>query len=346
MSPKRSPSPLRNNIWSSTYNANRRLRLETGAEAVTRYLLTRLAQMCPVALVVSFLVFSTTLLLPGDPTITMLGEQSSAAQRAALRAQMGFDLPIPVQYGRWLMRSLTGDFGNSLATQEPVSHMLETRTPVTVELAVLSVILGVAIGTPAGIVAAVWRNRWPDIVASLIAMIGLAVPFFWAGIMLINLFSIHLGWLPSSGYVPFFIDPVGNLKVLLLPVVTLGSSLAALVMRQTRSAMLEVMSADYIRTARAKGGREPRVIFHHALRNALLPVITVVGLQMGTLLGGAVVTETVFSLSGLGRMIVEGIFQRDFPAVQGAIMVIVFGILLVNLLTDVSYFLLDKRIQR
>jgi peptide/nickel transport system permease protein len=251
-----------------------------------------------------------------------------------------------VQYGRWLMRSLSGDFGSSLATQEPVAHMLETRTPVTVELAVLSVILGAAIGVPAGIVAAVRRNRWPDMLASFIAMLGLAVPFFWAGILLIMVFSIHLNWLPSSGYVPFFVDPIGNLKAMVLPTITLGSTLAALVMRQTRSAMLEVMSADYIRTARAKGGREPRVIFHHALRNALLPVITVVGLQVGTLLGGAVVTETVFSLSGLGRMIVEGIFQRDFPAVQGAILVIVFGILVVNMLTDVSYFVLDKRIRR
>ena len=302
--------------------------------------------MCPVALVVSFLVFSTTLLLPGDPAITMLGEQSSAAQRAVLRTQMGFDLPIPVQYGRWLMRSLSGDFGSSLATQEPVAHMLETRTPVTVELAMLSVVLGAAIGVPAGIVAAVRRNRWPDMLASFIAMLGLAVPFFWAGILLIMMFSIHLNWLPSSGYVPFLVDPIGNLKAMVLPTITLGSTLAALVMRQTRSAMLEVMSADYIRTARAKGGREPRVIFHHALRNALLPVITVVGLQVGTLLGGAVVTETVFSLSGLGRMIVEGIFQRDFPAVQGAILVIVFGILIVNMLTDVSYFVLDKRISR
>jgi peptide/nickel transport system permease protein len=313
---------------------------------VTRYLLSRLAQIVPVALVVSFLVFSTTLLLPGDPTITMLGEQSTAAQRAALRDQMGFNLPVPVQYGRWLIRTLSGNFGNSLSTQEPVSHMLVTRTPVTVELAILSVILGAVIGVPAGIIAAVKRNTWADMFASLIAMIGLAVPFFWAGILLIMVFSIHLGWLPSSGYVPFTVDPLGNLEMMILPTITLGGTLAALVMRQTRASMLEVLAADYIRTARAKGAREPRVILLHGLRNALLPVVTVVGLQIGTLLGGAVVAETVFSLSGLGRMIVEGIFQRDFPAVQGAILVIVFGILFVNVLTDVSYFVLDKRIQR
>jgi peptide/nickel transport system permease protein len=313
---------------------------------VTRYLLSRLVQIVPVALVVSFLVFSTTLLLPGDPTITMLGEQSTAAQRAALRDQMGFNLPVPVQYGRWLIRTLSGNFGNSLSTQEPVSHMLATRTPVTVELAILSVILGAVIGVPAGIIAAVKRNTWADMLASLIAMIGLAVPFFWAGILLIMVFSIHLGWLPSSGYVPFTVDPLDNLKMMVLPTITLGGTLAALVMRQTRASMLEVLAADYIRTARAKGAREPRVILLHGLRNALLPVITVVGLQVGTLLGGAVVAETVFSLSGLGRMIVEGIFQRDFPAVQGAILVIVFGILFVNVLTDLSYFVLDRRIQR
>jgi peptide/nickel transport system permease protein len=303
-------------------------------------------QIVPVALVVSFLVFSTTLLLPGDPTITMLGEQSTAAQRAALRNQMGFNLPVPVQYGRWLIRTLSGNFGNSLSTQEPVSHMLATRTPVTVELAILSVVLGAVIGVPAGIIAAVKRNTWVDMLASLIAMIGLAVPFFWAGILLIMVFSIHLGWLPSSGYVPLTVDPLGNLKMMVLPTITLGGTLAALVMRQTRASMLEVLAADYIRTARAKGAREPRVILLHGLRNALLPVVTVVGLQIGTLLGGAVVAETVFSLSGLGRMIVEGIFQRDFPAVQGAILVIVFGILFVNVLTDLSYFVLDKRIQR
>ncbi len=313
---------------------------------MTRYLLSRLMQIVPVALVVSFLVFSTTLLLPGDPTITMLGEQSTAAQRAALRNQMGFNLPVPVQYGRWLIRTLSGNFGNSLSTQEPVSHMLATRTPVTMELAIFSVILGAVIGVPAGIIAAVKRNTWADMLASLIAMIGLAVPFFWAGILLIMVFSIHLGWLPSSGYVPLTVDPLGNLKMMILPTITLGGTLAALVMRQTRASMLEVLAADYIRTARAKGAREPRVILLHGLRNALLPVVTVVGLQIGTLLGGAVVAETVFSLSGLGRMIVEGIFQRDFPAVQGAILVIVFGILFVNVLTDLSYFVLDKRIQR
>ncbi|TCR63160.1 ABC transporter permease [Bosea sp. BK604] len=311
-----------------------------------RYLISRFIQMLPVAVVVSFLVFSATLLLPGDPAVTILGEQSTQAQRLALRQQMGLDRSIPEQYLRWLGRMLSGDFGASLSTQEPVAQMIRNRTPVTVELSILSVIFGVLVGIPAGVVAAVKRNTWIDVAASLTAMTGLAIPYFWAGILLIMVFSVHLGWLPSSGYVPFFVDPVANLKAMLLPAITLGSGLAALIMRQTRTSMLEVLSADYIRTARAKGAREPRVVLHHGLRNALLPVITVIGLQIGTLLGGAVVTETVFSLSGLGRMIVEGIFQRDFPSIQGAILVIVFSILVVNLLTDLSYFVLDKRISR
>lgn len=308
-----------------------------------RYVALRLAQMLPVVLVVTFIIFSITLLLPGDPAVAMLGEQSTPAQRALLRQQMGFDLPIPVQYGRWLQHVLAGDFGRSLTTQEPVAEMILRRAPITVELALLSVLLGVAIGMPAGILAAVGRNSWLDMVASIVAMCGLAIPIFWAAILLIFVFSIHLNWLPSSGFVPFTTDPIGNLRSLLLPAIALGGSLAALIMRQTRAAMLEVLSLDFIRTARAKGAREPRVVLHHALRNALLPVVTVVGLQIGTLLGGTVITETVFSLSGLGRMMVDGIFQRDLPAVQGAILFVVLGILVINLLTDVTYRLIDRR---
>ncbi len=311
-----------------------------------RYILSRILQMIPVMLVVTFMVFSITLLLPGDPTIAMLGEQASAADRAALRQQMGLDLPLPVQYFRWISSLLQGHFGISLRSHEPVAAMLIQRAPLTIELAVLSMTLAALIGVPAGIAAALRRNSWVDVTASIVAMFGMAVPFFWAGIVMITVFSVTLGWLPSSGYVPFFADPLDNLRLMILPTVTLGSSLAALVMRQTRTSMLEVLAADYIRTARAKGAREPRVVLQHALRNALLSVVTVVGLQIGTLLGGAVITETVFSMSGLGRMLVDGIFTRDFPAVQGAILFLVVSVLVVNLLTDLSYFALDKRIAR
>lgn len=313
---------------------------------MTRYIISRLIQMCPVVLVVTFVIFSITLLLPGDPAVAMLGEQSTQAERQALREEMGLNLPVPVQYARWLGNVARGDFGRSLRSSEPVREMLLRRAPITVELSLLSVLLGIAIGIPTGIAAALRRNTWVDVTAGVIAMSSLAIPHFWAGILMIMFFSVYLAWLPSSGYVSFFVDPLNNLKLMLLPTLTLGGSLAALIMRQTRTSLLGVMATDYIRTARAKGARETRVVLRHGLRNALLPVVTVVGLQIGTLLGGAVITETIFSLPGLGRMLIEGIFTRDFPAVQGAILFLVLGILIVNLLTDLAYFVLDKRIAR
>jgi peptide/nickel transport system permease protein len=311
-----------------------------------RQLLSRLLQIVPVMLIVTFAVFSMTFLLPGDPTHAILGERSTEQQRAALREQLGLDRPIPTQYVRWLGKVVTGDFGRSLLTQEPVKDMLAQRVPVTLQLTLLSMLLAVLIGVPCGIVAAVRRNSWVDSMVSFFAMSSMAVPYFWAGILLIMLFSIHLHWLPTSGYVPLTQDPLQSLKYSVLPTLTVGGAMAGLIMRQTRASMLGVMTADYIRTARAKGSSELRVIVFHGLRNAMIPVITVTGLQLGTLIGGAVVTETVFSLPGLGRMMVDGIFGRDFPAVQGAILVVVVGILLLNVLMDLSYRMVDKRIGR
>ncbi len=308
-----------------------------------RLILSRLLQLLPVLFIVSFAVFSMTLLLPGDPTVTMLGESATAEQRETLRRELGLDLPVPVQYGRWVARIAAGDFGHSLRDQEPVIDMLKQRVPVTLQLTAVSLLIAVIIGVPCGVVAALRRNTWVDTTASFFAMFLMAVPYFWAGILLIVVFSIHLGLLPPSGYAPITESPVESLKLILLPAVAVGGSMAGLVMRQTRSSLLNVLSADYVRTARAKGARETRVIVLHALRNALIPVITVVGLQVSTLLGGAVVTESVFSLPGLGRMIVSGIFERNFPVVQAAILVIVTCVLLLNLLTDLSYQLLDKR---
>jgi peptide/nickel transport system permease protein len=307
-------------------------------------LLWRLLNMIPVIVIVSSAVFSMTLLLPGDPTITMLGESSTPAQRAILREQLGLDLPVPVQYVRWAGKMLTGDFGRSLRDQEPIKDMLKQRIPVTLQLTFMSMVFAMLIGLPCGILAAIRRNRWADTIASFIALFTMALPYFWSGILLIMLVSIHWGWLPPSGYVPFTENPLQSVKLMILPTLTVGGAMAGLVMRQTRTSMLGVLSTDYIRTARAKGAKETRVLVGHALRNAMIPIITVVGLQVGTLLGGAVVTETVFSLPGLGRMIVDGIFSRDFPAVQGAILAVVIGILLLNLLIDVSYRLLDRRI--
>lgn len=309
-----------------------------------RYLASRLLQMVPVVFMVSFAVFSMTLLLPGDPTITMLGETATAEQRATLRGQLGLDQSVPVQYARWVGRIARGDFGRSLRDQEPVADMLRQRIPVTLELTLVSLAIALLVGIPCGVLGALARNTWLDTAVSFTAMFIMAVPYFWAGILLIVAFSIHLAWLPPSGYVPFTQDPVESLRLMLLPAITVGGAMAGLVMRQTRTSLLSVLGEDYIRTARAKGAREGRVVMRHALRNGLIPVVTVVGLQVGTLLGGAVVTETVFSLPGLGRMIVSGIFERNFPVVQAAILVVVIGILLLNLVTDLSYRLLDKRI--
>jgi len=310
-----------------------------------RHAARRIVYLLPIAVMTSFLVFSMLLLLPGDPTFALLGETASLQERQALRTKMGFDQPIPIQYVRWMKSMVTGDFGRSLRTQEPVSEMLATSVPVTLELTLLAVLLAVVIGVPGGIIASLRRNSWVDLLVSFFAMGGMALPYFWAGILLIRLFALELDWLPPSGYAPIYQDPAMNLKLMILPALTVGVSLVALVMRQTRTSMLEVLSQDYIRTARAKGVSQARLLVRHALHNALIPVVTVIGLQMGALVSGAVVTETIFSLPGLGRMMVEGIFTRDLAPVQAAILVTVVGVILVNLLTDLSYASLDRRIK-
>lgn len=309
------------------------------------FLIRRVLQIVPVAIVMCAVVFTTSFMLPGDPTLTILGENAPAEARAELRAEMGLDRPVPLQFADWLGRALTGDLGKSFKTGEPVMDMLLTRIPVTLELTILAIVLAAAIGVPLGIVAALRRNSWVDTLVSILSISSLAMPFFWVGMLLIMLFTLRLGWLPPSGYVPFFDDPLRNLQLMIMPVLTVGTAYAALLMRQTRAAMIEVLSQDYVRTARAKGAAEPRVILRHALRNALIPVITVIGLQFGGLIGGAVVTETVFALPGLGRMITNAIFERDYMVVQGAILVVVVGVILVNLITDIAYSLLDRRVE-
>lgn len=310
-----------------------------------RYILRRLLHLLPILLIVSFLVFAMLFMLPGDPTLTLLGDQASEAQRQALRHAMGFDQPIPLQYLHWLARFLSGDFGRSLHTQEPVGQMLLSRVPVTLELTLLSMLLSVAIGIPLGVIASLRRNSLIDQVIGVVGVAGIAMPHFWAGILLIMLLSVQLGWLPPSGYVPFWIDAAANLQLMIMPCLMIGASLSALILRQTRAAMLQVLSQDFIRTAHAKGTPPLRVVIRHALRNALISIVTVIGLQFGSLIGGVVITEMIFSLPGLGRMIVEGIFQRDFAPLQAAILVVVAGTLTINLITDLTYALLDKRVE-
>ena len=309
------------------------------------YLIRRLAQLIPTLLIMSMVVFSLTMLLPGDAADTVLGESATNEQREQWREDMGLNQPIYVQYIRWFGKAVQGDLGRSIRTQEPVTQMLAARVPTTIQLAGMSMLLAMIIGIPAGMAAAKWRNTWIDVGSSFVSMFSMAIPFFWLGVLLIMVFAVNLHWVPPSGHVSLIKDPAKNLQLMILPSLTIGMSFAGLIMRQTRTAMLQILMEDYVRTARAKGASEVRVLIKHALRNALIPITTVVGLQAGALLGGAVVTETIFSIPGLGRMVVEGIFERDFPAVQGAIIVIVLAVLTVNLLVDLTYTYLDKRVK-
>ncbi|CAH1690778.1 Dipeptide transport system permease protein DppB [Hyphomicrobiales bacterium] len=309
------------------------------------YALRRILTLIPVMLVMTAGIFFATTHLPGDPAMTVLGMESSEADRARVREAMGFNDPIPTQYVRWLSRALDGDLGRSIRTNQRISKIITSRAPVTIQLTLMSMMLAVFVGVPAGIAAARWHRGWVDTIASTGALIAAAIPYFWLGILFIILFAVNLRWLPPSGYVSPFTDLGQSVKLMILPMLTVGLSMAALITRQTRSAMLQVLNEDYVRTARAKGVKERKVVFGHAMPNALIPVVTVVGLQTGLLLGGAIVTERVFSLPGIGSMIIDGIFNRDFPAIQGAMLFIVTAVVIINLITDLSYALLDPRIQ-
>jgi peptide/nickel transport system permease protein len=310
-----------------------------------RYVLRRLIQMIPVMFLVSLIVFSLLHLTPGDPATSMLGEEATPEAVAALRARMGLDDPLPIQYVNWLSSVLQGDLGRSIRSNQPVSEAIFDRLPVTIELSLLSVLISLAIALPAGIIAAMRRNSPLDTTTTVTALLGVSLPNFFLAILLIYLLSLKLGWLPPIGYTPFLDDPVDNLKKMIMPAITLGTALSAIVMRMTRSSLLEVLDQDHVRTARAKGLSEARVIQRHALRNALIPVVTVVGLQIGGLLGGAIITESIFVLPGIGRLLVDSIFQRDFPLVQGVVLFASLAFLLTNLLVDLLYAALDPRIR-
>jgi peptide/nickel transport system permease protein len=271
-------------------------------------------------LIISLIVFTGVRMIPGDPARVLAGTEADAAGIEEIREKYGLNAPLPVQYVRWLGLAATGDLGESIRTRTSVASTVATKLPITVELACLSLLVAVAIAIPAGVIAAVRRNTAWDVLASGVSLCGVSVPNFWLGIMLILLVSVRFGWLPASGFVPIAEDPIGNLKRMLMPALVLGTGLAAVLMRQTRNAMIEVLSADYVRTARAKGLAQRAVVVRHALRNGLIPVVTILGLQMGALMGGAVVTEQIFVLPGFGRLIVEAVFTRDYPVVQGVVL--------------------------
>lgn len=309
------------------------------------YILRRLLTMIPVLLLVSVLVFSLIHLIPGDPAVSILGEEATPQAVAALRANLGLDQPIPVQYAKWLGSVLRGDLGRSIRSNQPVSEAIAERLPVTVELAILSIAISLSIAIPAGIVAAMRRNSVLDAGSTFLALLGVSLPNFFLAILLILVFGVQLQVLPPFGYQPITQGLGGNLQRMILPAITLGTALAAIVTRMMRSSLLEVLDQDYIRTARAKGLREGRMVQAHALKNALMPVVTIVGLQIGGLLGGAIITESIFVLPGIGRLLVDAIFQRDFPLVQGVVLFVSLAFLFSNFAVDMVYAYLDPRIR-
>jgi peptide/nickel transport system permease protein len=309
------------------------------------YVARRLIVLVPTLAVVSVLSFGLQQLLPGDPAMALAGEEHDPAAVAAIRAKYHLDRPLVVQYGIWIANVLRGDFGQSLRNRIPVSELLASKLPVTVELAVCSMLIALVIGVPAGILSAARKGRPIDVAANFVALSGLSVPHFWLGIMLVLLFAVRLGWLPASGYVPPWENLRVNLTTILLPSIVLGSGVAGVMMRHTRSAMLETLGADYVRTARAKSVSEGMVVVKHALRNALIPVITLGAIEFGRLLSGAVLTEQIFAIPGFGKLLVDGVFNRDYAVVQGVVLVSATLFVLLNLLADVLYFFANPRLR-
>ncbi len=310
-----------------------------------RFLVRRLAIMVPTVIFVSMIIFGLQQLLPGDPAIALAGEERDPEVIAHIRAKYHLDDPLPMRYLRWIGGVVQGDFGESIRIQQPVSELILEKLPVTIELAVLSMLIALLIGVPMGILSAVKNGKWVDYAANAVALWGLSTPNFWLGIMLILLFSVELGWLPASGYVPPSEGLWENLKAMIMPAFVLGNAIAAVMMRHTRAAMLQVLSSDYVRTARAKGLVERVVIFKHALRNAAVPVITLGALEFGQLLSGAVLTEQVFSIPGFGKLIVDAVFNRDYAVVQGVVLCTATAYLMLNLMADIAYVLVNPRLR-
>lgn len=299
----------------------------------------------PTIFVISVFVFMLQKLLPGDPVLALAGEDRDPETLAALRELYRLNDPLVVQYAHWLGNALRGDLGISLRTNQPVTELMLAKLPVTFQLAVMALIFAVGIGIPMGILSAVRKGTWLDYIANFVALSGLSIPNFWLGILLILLVSVNLGWLPASGYRAFSVDPVRSIETMLMPAFVLGTALAATLMRHTRSAMLTVLKSDYVRTARAKGLRERVVILKHALRNALVPVVTVSALLFGELLAGAVLTEQIFSIPGFGKLVVDAVFNRDYAVVQGIVLVTSIGFIFMNILADTLYIVLNPRLR-
>lgn len=310
-----------------------------------QFLARRLIQLIPTLFFVSLIIFSLQQLLPGDPALVMAGEERDPAVLEQIRKQYRLDQPVPVQYVYWVAGVLKGDLGESMRLKEPVLTLILQKFPVTLQLALMAIVISLIIGVGAGVISAVNKNTKLDYAVNVVALAGLSTPNFWLGIMLIFVFAVWLGWLPASGYVSPFEDFWLSLQTTILPAFVLGNAFAAVLMRHTRSAMLQAMTSDYVRTARAKGLTEPTVVLKHAMRNALTPVITLGALELGTLLSGAVLTEQVFSIPGFGKLIVDSVFNRDYAVVQGVTLVTATTYILLNLLADMAYVLVNPRLR-
>ena len=310
------------------------------------FLARRVVIAIPTILLISVFVFGLQMLLPGDPVLAMAGEERDPEVLERLREKYGLNDPIPVQYLTWVRGILTGDLGVSLRTNMPVTELIAQKLPVTIQLAVMAILFALLIGIPTGILSAVKKGTATDYAANMLALSGLSVPNFWLGIMLILLVSVKWDLLPASGYVPLSEDPILSIKTMLMPAFVLGTALAATLMRHTRSAMLGVLKSDYVRTARAKGLSERKVILKHALRNALTPIVTLTALLFGELIAGAVLTEQIFTIPGFGKLIVDAVFTRDYAVVQGIVLCTAVGFIVMNILADALYFVLNPRLRK
>lgn len=309
------------------------------------YLAGRLLALIPVLLVVAVVIFLLIRLTPGDPARVLAGEDATPEQLKLLRLDMGLEGPLLTQFARWVVRAVQGDLGRSLFSRLPVRRIIGQHIGPTLMLSGLAVTVALCIGIPLGVVSAVYRNSWWDQAGLALAMLGAAVPTFWLGLSLIVVFAVNLGWLPSSGFRSPTEDLWRSLSYLTLPALTLGVPNSALIIRFVRSSLLDVIATDYVRTARAKGLGERLVIFRHAFRNALVPILTVIGLTFAALMGGAVVTETVFAIPGIGQLVVQAVLRRDYPVIQGVTLVVATSYVMINLLVDLLYFLVDPRVK-
>ncbi|MBB1498561.1 ABC transporter permease [Paracoccus sp. MC1862] len=307
--------------------------------------LRRVLTAIPTILLISVFVFALQKLLPGDPVLAMAGEERDPIALAAIREQLGLNDPLPVQYFNWLTAALQGDLGMSLRTGQPVTELILQKLPVTLQLGVMAMLIALVIGIPAGIVSAVRKGTLTDYAANMVALSGMSVPNFWLGILLIMLVSVRWQLLPASGYVPPTEDFLQSMRTMIMPAFVLGTGLAGALMRHTRSAMLGVLKQDYVRTARAKGVPERRVVMRHAFRNALTPIVTLTALLFGELIAGAVLTEQIFTIPGFGKLVVDAVFTRDYAVVQGVVMVTAVGFILMNLVADMLYILLNPRLR-